>query len=420
LLSRDARSKLLKYDGFYLFLTIMFYICIYGNQYGNVFFTVLISIIYFSFLLLGFAPIWKFSKYDYVFVYSSKIGRIMAFSSITTIVISLVNVVSNYPSLSSAFSYALDPGKAYEYVKAVRRYSIDVSNFQLPSFVGIPLNCLTFTKYIVFIFLLLYWRQLSKSNRILGVTAAVVYIFQSFLIGAMINLGSILMAIFPVIIYYKSLKTEKRSMKYKIWMFLVFLITGITLAYFLGSRYIYIQKASFVLIVLAGFRGLLSYLSQGYVGFSFCLQLPFVCTWGQTTLYGLSKTILASSETSWLWKESYLMRSQNAFGWPALQSWSTIFPWLASDFSYFLIPFIMYFIGRFMCRVWYECIANKNPFSFLMMGMLEIFCFMIPANNQLFHSFGNAVGTVAIFILYLYSRRKLQKCDSKTYEKYEI
>lgn len=399
----------IKYVGAYLLFTLCAYIFVYFNTDENLIPTVLVVSIFYISLIAGYffntkknnvsTPKWG---------WNCKIRKLIIFASFTTIIISFVNVLSYYPSFSVMMQYLKNPGLAYSYVKAVRRGTIQVDALKLPSIIAIGLNILTFTKYIVIIFLPLYWKKLKKIDKLLGLLSLFVYVIHAFLIGAMINIGICFFSLVPVLFYYSSKSISQIKLRYKILIFLLLGCSVLLIAYFLGSRS-EIGDRSIENILREGFMGLMTYVSHGYRGLSYCLQLPFQCTWGQTTFYGIITKAFPFLGINSNWANSYLVRSQEQFGWSALQVWSTIFPWLASDVSFVFIPIIMFAIGYFIKKVWQDVVTTKNPYAFLMMSQLMVFCFMIPANNQLFHTFGNSMGTIIIFMMYRHSLKKQKK-----------
>lgn len=409
--------KPIKYVLTYLFFSLIVYVATYVKTDSyNMLLTILVCSIYFSFFGLGYYSISfktvKKRSYGSNFEYSRGIGRIVLVAAVATAVVSLVNVFSFYSSIQMIMEYITNPGKAYEYVKYVNRNNIENSGMILisSSLVGIILTTLSFSKFIVLIFIPLYWKCLSKTVRIVGTLSLVMYIIQAFLIGAMINIGIILFSCFPIVIFMggKNRDSKPTTGKGK-WSVALLLVGAVVLiVYFMGTRFVPIN-ASIGEILLAGISGLGVYISHGYVGLSKCLDLSFIPTFGATTFHGLARTFLPSDLYNALWENSYLYRNQVESGWQALQVWSTIFPWLASDISFLLIPFVMLLVGRFMGRVWKEAITRRNPYAFVMMGQLMIFSFMIPANNQLFHSYGNSASVILIYFMYRLSIAK-KKC----------
>lgn len=404
--------KPIKYLLIYLFFTIIIYVVTYIKiDSHNMLLTVLVCSIYFIFLAIGYYSISfhieKDVSYIRNFEYSNKIKNIIIFASIATIVVSLVNIFSFYSSLLMVLEYITNPGKAYEYVKYINRNNIENSGMISisSSLVGITLNTLSFTKFIVLIFLPLYWKYLSKFSRIIGTLSLVIFVMQAFLIGAMINIGIIVFSLFPIVIFmngktHKRIKAISNTRKRLVTVLLLFAI--VLIVYFMGSRFVSVDS-NISEILLEGVSGIGYYISHGYVGLSKCFDLSFTPTFGMTTFHGFAKTFLPSNMYNALWENSYLSRNQVASGWQSLQVWSTIFPWLASDISFFMIPVFMLFVGRFMGKVWKKAITERNPYAFIMMGQLMIFAFMIPANNQLFHSYGNSIGVILIYIMYKFS-----------------
>ncbi len=339
---------------------------------------------------------------------------------VATALVSLNNIFAFYSSLSEAFTFALQPGLAYEFVKYVSRNSMEAGAVSVPSLLGVVLTALTFTKYYVAIFAILYWRQLRAFDRVLVVCTAAIYIFQSFAIGAMVNVGSLLVASSPVILLLMSRRQGRSDLGRRLRSpgarIRAVLITGVgvaTMLYFLGSRGVFLSESGMALSPLvSGLLGMVFYLSHGYVGLSYCLELPFVFTWGHTSFRGLAGIVLPYLGAANRWADSYLARSETTFGWSALQVWSTVFPWLASDMTFWLVPLVFLVVGVSMKRAWVRGIVTANPFALAFVGQLLIFCMMIPANNQLFNTFGNSVATLVIWVAYRLSLKRRTRRDA--------
>lgn len=382
----------------YLFGTLGVFFWIYRSEnMDNFMLTIVFCSICFLAMYLGFFGTRK--KINHSEYYYSKIIRnILIFSCMVTLISSFYNILTFYPSLRDALIFLRDPGAAYEYVKYINRYGL-VEN-QGSSFVGITLNSLSFTKYIVFTFPLLYWGKLKKTLKVLVISTMLMYFVQSILIGAMINIGTIFMVIFPILVIKFS---DTKNKKNKILILIIPVITLLTLSYFLGTRTVAGFDEDH--IIISGMYGLLYYVSNGYVGLSGCFDIPFTSTFGQTTFHGIFETVLPSLGMSTNFENSYLVKNEYYNGWDASVTWSTAFAWIASDISFYLVPFVMFFVGICTKRVWLNAVINQNPFAFLLMGQIMIFCFMIPANNQLFLTWGNSIGTIAIIIMYFIFRR---------------
>lgn len=394
-------NRIMLYIQIYLGFTLISYIMMYSREYNNILITTLYSLMNFFMLGIGFFLNWKnnksiinWSEHSY-----DKIRFFLIFCAIISIIISINNVLSFYDSSSDLLKYITNPGAAYEYVK-LQRYRGITNEYASNAnpLIGVILNVLTFTKYFVLSFTIIYWKKMPKHEKMLCSISILVNLIQSFLIGAMINVGAYFMSAFPLIIFFA--EKEKGKIISMIKKYGIVLLFAFVLIYFMGTRFVEYETGNLLSIIYIGIKELMFYIAHGYVGLSFCLQLPFKPTWGQTTFRGLATVILPKLGIASNFTDSYLVRNEMVNGWESLQVWSTIFPWLASDFTFILIPFLMFFIGVFMKKVWKHAKEDNNPFAFVMMGQMMIFCFMIPANNQLFHTFGNAMGTLFIYYLY--------------------
>src|SRR5690606_14293097 len=137
----------------------------------------------------------------------------------------------------------------------------------------------------------------------------------------------------------------------------------------LGNRGVF-GSAEGIGSVASGINGLFYYVTHGYVGLAYSLELPFIPSFGQTSFRAFSSYFIDFFGVNNYWNFSYLVRNEIENGWPALQVWSTIFPWLASDFSFYIIPFIMFFLGKFLHNLWLDFIMNANPYVMLILGQI--------------------------------------------------
>lgn len=329
-----------------------------------------------------------------------KVNRIIILCSIIIILSSINTVKSFYPDSGEILTYLKNPGEAYMYIKHITNNPdiFDVSGW-LGSTFSILLTLLSATKYIFFMFSILYWKQLKSSIRLLSISTTVIYIATSFLIGSMITIGTILMSCIPIFLINMKRKGMsfdffKKRLKY-------FLIAGLgtfMVVYFMSNR---VSDNN----LLEGVKVLGFYISHGYVGLDYCLELPFEPTFGFTSFKGIFTMFVEYLGAPDLFQNSYLIRNELANNYPALSVWSTIFPWLASDFSFYFIPFIMLVISYQFSLIWNKTLRTGNPYGYLLLGQFFIFWFMVPANNQLFHTLGNSASFVLILFLYLKSKR---------------
>lgn len=144
-----------------------------------------------------------------------------------------------------------------------------------------------------------------------------------------------------------------------------------------------------------GFAILLTgYLSSGYYGLSLCFKLPFQWTYGIGNSYFMSKLIAVLFNTSEIYEKTYLNRMTEVFGRNGLRTWNTIFPWLASDFTFIGTLFVFVIVGYLWQTAWLEIIKYRNPISIVLFATISLGLVFVPANNQLLNSIDTFIATI--------------------------
>lgn len=252
-----------------------------------------------------------------------------------------------------------------------------------------------------------YFRELGYRWRMLVIIIVILIVFSSLvLVGKQKQLGDVLIIISSVIL-----------IKFKSYKFLnIKKISALLLLIFIASfLFIFMQKSRYDAIginalnynslsqsqvalnldhFIFDFFGfdwgfpismlLSGYMSGGYYGLSLSLQLPFVWTYGLGSSYVgavLGERVL---NLPYFFEEGYAFRMEEAFGWPALSKWHTIFPWLASDFTFPGALIVMAVIAYIYAVSWIEAKKYANPLSVLMFCLINIMLVFVPANNQIF------------------------------------
>lgn len=135
-----------------------------------------------------------------------------------------------------------------------------------------------------------------------------------------------------------------------------------------------------------GIYTVLAYPSHGYLGLSHNLGQDFEFSYGAgiaPSFESYRYQYLGGADNNQL---TYPFRTEAATGWPAGMYWATIFPWLASDLSFFLIPPFMFLLGYWFNRVWTSCLVGNSVLSLTALGQFFLFIAFIPANNQVLMS----------------------------------
>lgn len=149
------------------------------------------------------------------------------------------------------------------------------------------------------------------------------------------------------------------------------------------------------------------YLSGGYYGLNKNLDTDFVWTKGYGNSKGLSSYLNQYLKWEDTYQDAYPLRTERKTGYPSGQYWSTVFSWLAGDFSFYGIPVFMFFLMIFYMKL-YEGFRLKNNFFFLLMfvRLTEFFLF-IPATNYLMQTRANVIITLCLLILLIISKLKM-------------
>lgn len=149
------------------------------------------------------------------------------------------------------------------------------------------------------------------------------------------------------------------------------------------------------------------YISHGYQGLVLSLEQPFVWTRFLGSASALTTLLerYLHIDTSIL-NQTYPMRTQLATGWSETATWHTIFPWLASDFT-FVGAIVILSIGAYMYGIcWVECIIEKKWQSIILFTVFNIQWFYMVANNQLFTLKSTLM--VVIFAVFFWAIRRIK------------
>jgi hypothetical protein len=310
----------------------------------------------------------------------------------------------------------LQPGEAYNTTRA----AASIGTYSVVEYVGIILSPLFWPLLALTV---AFWKRLSLPIRVAAIAGIVMNSLSFLLVGT--NKGNVdILSLTPWFLLLGSDSPEKVLTSRKVRNFFVTLLAAaiVFIPYFgnnimtrsatRGAPSIYTGKeilqsssskvpgmnGGLVDAYEYGFQELASYIGQGYYGLSLSLEEPFVWTYGvgHSRFFTWLAEKFTLQQKGAIADQTYPARAQHDYGWDADVHWSTLYPWLASDVSFFGVPVVMFFIGRLFALTWIDSIGG-NPTAVVVFGLLLVTLYYVSANAQVAQS-GD---TACVFWVYL-------------------
>ena len=147
-----------------------------------------------------------------------------------------------------------------------------------------------------------------------------------------------------------------------------------------------------------------SYLCQGYYALSLGLSIGII----SPTIMGMSWfTMVIANKFGYDPMPGTYMTLLEPYGIDSKMNWHTIYLWLANDFTFIGVPFVIFFIGYFFAKTWCDCISKKNDYAIPLFSLFLIMVFYFYANNQVL-SF-SLIAFVFWFLVYMSSKQNRSK-----------
>ncbi|AIF53698.1 hypothetical protein [Pelosinus sp. UFO1] len=168
-----------------------------------------------------------------------------------------------------------------------------------------------------------------------------------------------------------------------------------------------------------GIGTFLYYISHGYYGLSLCLDLPFVWSYGYGSSFAVKELFNMIIPLSDNFIASYPIRMEAETHWDAYSNWHTIFPWLASDFTYVGAIVFLCMVMIIYALSWNRILRNGHWVNILMFSNINILLLYVPANNQLFQTRASVIVTILILLVWLFNHNvdTTQNREEGKYEK---
>lgn len=352
-----------------------------------------------------------------------KILKVISFSikiALFSIFIEFIEIFINSPNTFSLSNMASN-------YLAVRENTRESGFYSIPIIFRFATG---FFRNITLILSFYYWERIGKKNRMRFVIFIVLLFMVNMLAyGTQKFMGDIVIY-FIVVIAIKKIEFFKTiNKKYLLFAGLVVIGTILFFGYVQAERYAMLgvtpenfrvrsdgsqyYDTNHIIFRLFGERYglglaaiLTSYLSAGYYGLSLTLQLPFQWTYGIGNSYFMSKLVSTIFGIENMYDRTYLSRMGEVFGRNGLRSWNTIFPWLASDFTFAGTILIFFFVGYIWQTSWLEVLRYKNPVSLVLFATISLGLVYVPANNQLFNGIDSYIATVCVLLFWIFNHKK--------------
>lgn len=138
--------------------------------------------------------------------------------------------------------------------------------------------------------------------------------------------------------------------------------------------------------------GVIRYMTHGFNNLSLCLGLPFEWTYGVGNSLVLTQYAEKLAGEGEIFRKTYPGRAEQQYGYEAgLRRWHTIYPWLASDFTFPGVVVVMAVLGWVFSVVLGDAIGAKNPIATSLACYFLIMTFYFSANNQVLQNSAQCV-----------------------------
>lgn len=289
--------------------------------------------------------------------------------------------------------------------------------------------------YFVYPIGFMYFRFMPRKYKLLFVATIAVEILASLNMGVSKNIGDLVIIYLAVLFLGKNSfagatkRNSKRSKRTFLKIVTILIVFLMAFSFIQSSRD---QASSVVDNPFSGFAevrefslfdlflpqnsslsGALNkmgyYLSHGYAGLAYALELPHKTTYG----LGFSNSLLEYARqyfglSSDVIKSTYNYRLESIYGWKDGQWWSTSFVRLGNAVSFWLVPIVMFLFGRLFKNTEINWYTKKDVVSLVLNCQLFIGFVYASCNLQIFQSRPLLIATSLLLLIY-FSRGLLKK-----------
>lgn len=329
-------------------------------------------------------------------------------------------LITDFTGLSGSLFNTM--AKAYTFIQSGGRYQE-----------GIDVPMWIYMHFAVFVYLtivdgLLFFRENGLFRKILWGSSIVLLIAYFMLFrGAQKTLGDVFILCASAVLIRMYISKTKRHRNWigKAVLILMVISFAIVLATVLGARISYLDSIGydafklhtdfwdvdtnypiFSLLPEATMLGvdcLIFYLCNGLCGLSYCLASPITWTYGLGTFPDLAD-ILSRRLGIDVYENTYMYKAYETFGWHHSEQWHTLFPYLASDWTFVGAIIVMGIVTYIYAICWMEILEKKNKEAIYLFSIMNIIWIYLPCNNQIFST--RTTEVVFVICLIMWMRRK--------------
>ncbi len=280
----------------------------------------------------------------------------------------------------------------------------------------------------------MYWKKISRIQKIFSVVLIFLCILQGFSTGTNASIFHIVFSLAGGVLiilstksqyevfFGSSKKNDKRKRRAKrIVIFAIVLgvlyfvynintrLAGETIEYFVSkSPDISLSKAyegavdnSVLGPYVRGLASIQSYICQGYYGMSLAINKGFTSTYGIGHSFFLATSFDNMFGTSII---DHTYQEKITDLWSRTVNWHSFYSQMANDVSFYGVIIIMFLLGIIIAKVWRDIIDANNPIAKLFMVVLiPVFIFM-PMNNQMGNLYGTFFSFWELFFIWIITR----------------
>lgn len=416
---------------FYLIITLLLFLfgpIEFKYHNGHLFFLLIVSYhlaFIFGYRISTITFRVRSNEIDNEYLISRKKFFLLLIAAYASVFISYKNLmlVSDF-SVANFFADVLrgisDPGTVYS-----ERMDVLASGaYQGSRFLNVLSIFFVFSKFLFIFYSVYYWGLLRNIEKFLFFVFLIFYVAPGISAGVNSMNFYLFLFIFPSVFIKLYINGNFRALRKVIWFsififFILLLFFGRHMSlrgggfdYFLTISALNDISISIETPDIESMWGyiiysvvwLISYVVQGYYGFSLALGENWDWTYGFGSSAFLQNQLLqiAGVDVSVLTFQSKISNF-----WDKDAQWHSFYAQIANDVGFLGVVFVMFFLGYLLSRAWLECLFKKNFYASALLPILCILFVFIPANNQIFSS----IETVSYFfaILFFWALKKFKR-----------